>query len=166
MDLTGALYWIAYMLLIAGACTDLLWLKISNVLVGLLVLVFGAAVLVTDREISLVSQIVPAVILLVGAGIVPADITVTRDDVDLLITHSNLTDEVRVQGWYANGNGQFLQMRFDDGSVISPSEAVLPRKLPPLANTRAPIVAIAVANIVDTIATINEFHTAFWISSF
>ena len=58
--------------------------------------------------------------LQVGAGIVPTDITVTRDTVDLLITHSNQTDEVRVQGWYANGNGQFLQMQFDDGSVISP----------------------------------------------
>jgi Ca2+-binding RTX toxin-like protein len=57
--------------------------------------------------------------LQVGAGIVSTDITITRNGVDLLITHSNQTDEVRVQGWYANGNGQFLQMQFDDGSVIS-----------------------------------------------
>ena len=68
MDLTSAFYWLAYGLLVVGACTDLLWLKIPNVLVGLLVLTFGAAVLLTDREISLVSQIVPAMILLVGGA--------------------------------------------------------------------------------------------------
>ena len=50
------------------------------------------------------------------------------------------------------------------GSVISPSETVLPRKLPPLASTRAPMVAIAVAKTVATVATISEFQTAFWIS--
>ncbi len=58
--------------------------------------------------------------LKVGAGISTADITVSRDGTDLLITHSNLADAVRVQGWYADGNGQFLHMRFDDGSVITP----------------------------------------------
>ena len=68
MDLTGVFYWLVYGLLLVGACTDLLWLKIPNVLVGLLVLVFGAAVLLTDREISLVSQMVPAMILLVGGA--------------------------------------------------------------------------------------------------
>ena len=68
MDLTGVLYWLVYGLLVVGACTDLLWLKIPNVLVGVLVLVFGAAVLLTDREISLVSQMVPAMILLVGGA--------------------------------------------------------------------------------------------------
>ncbi len=68
VDLTGVFYWLVYGLLLVGACTDLLWLKIPNVLVGLLVLVFGAAVLLTDREISLVSQMVPAMILLVGGA--------------------------------------------------------------------------------------------------
>jgi prepilin peptidase CpaA len=69
VDLTGALYWLVYGLLIVGACTDVLWLKIPNVLVGLVVLAFGAAVLHTDREISLASQIVPAIILLVGGAV-------------------------------------------------------------------------------------------------
>ena len=46
------------------------------------------------------------------------------------------------------------------GSVISPRETVLPRKLPPRASTRAPMVVIAVATIVDTVATISEFQTA------
>jgi prepilin peptidase CpaA len=69
VDLTGALYWLVYGLLIVGACTDVLWLKIPNVLVGLVVLAFGAAVLLTDREISLASQIVPAIILLVGGAV-------------------------------------------------------------------------------------------------
>ena len=43
MDLTGALYWLVYGLFIVGACTDVLWLKIPNVLVGLVVLAFGAS---------------------------------------------------------------------------------------------------------------------------
>jgi prepilin peptidase CpaA len=68
VDPTGALFWLTYVLLIAGACTDLLWLKIPNVLVGLLVLAFAAAVALSDREISMISQIVPAMILLVGGA--------------------------------------------------------------------------------------------------
>jgi prepilin peptidase CpaA len=68
VDLTSALFGLIFVLLLAGACTDLLWLKIPNVLVGLLVLTFAAAVLLSDREISLLSQIIPAMVLLVGCA--------------------------------------------------------------------------------------------------
>jgi VCBS repeat-containing protein len=63
--------------------------------------------------------------LVVEAGIGITDFNVERDGVDLLITHSNLTDELRVQDWYAIGNGQFLELQFDDGSVISSTALTL-----------------------------------------
>jgi Ca2+-binding RTX toxin-like protein len=55
----------------------------------------------------------------VGAGISASDLTVSRTGVDLLITHSNGRDQLRVQGWYADGNAQWLSLQFSDDTHLS-----------------------------------------------
>ena len=62
--------------------------------------------------------------LRMGAGISATDLTVTRDGVDLLITHSGGIDQLRVQNWYAEGNAQCLSVQFADGTHLSAAQLI------------------------------------------
>jgi Ca2+-binding RTX toxin-like protein len=60
-------------------------------------------------------------VLRFAAGIAPTDITATRTGDNLVLAHSNGTDKVTVQNWYAGGTGsttnQVERIEFADGSV-------------------------------------------------
>lgn len=67
MDPAGILFWLYVALLVIGACTDVLWLKIPNSLAILLVLLFAVTVLWRQPEISVIAHVLPALgLFLVG----------------------------------------------------------------------------------------------------
>lgn len=67
MDPAGILFWLYVALLVIGACTDVLWLKIPNSLAVLLVLLFVVTVLWRQPEISVIAHVFPALgLFLVG----------------------------------------------------------------------------------------------------
>lgn len=53
-----------------------------------------------------------------GPGISYDEISVSRSDTDLVLTHSNGTDQWRLQGWYANpANSASISVHFEGGVV-------------------------------------------------
>ena len=55
--------------------------------------------------------------IVLGAGIVQTDVTLTREDADLLINFSNDADQIRVKEWYASNNNRIESLLFADGTV-------------------------------------------------
>ena len=55
--------------------------------------------------------------IILGTGITPENINVTRDANDLLIGSGGGADQIRVQDWYVSNNNQIEQLRFADGTV-------------------------------------------------
>ncbi len=60
--------------------------------------------------------------LVFGSGIAPADITVSRSGNDLVLRHSNGTDEITVKAWFTNVGYQLEVVEFEDGTVWSAGE--------------------------------------------
>lgn len=57
--------------------------------------------------------------IVLGSGITPADVTLTRGNntTDLLINFSNGTDQIRISDWYGNDNNRIESLAFADGTV-------------------------------------------------
>ncbi|TAH10599.1 MAG: hypothetical protein EAZ11_11760, partial [Curvibacter sp.] len=60
--------------------------------------------------------------LVFGSGVAPADITVSRSGSDLVLRHSNGTDEITVKAWFTNVGYQLEVVEFEDGTVWSAEE--------------------------------------------
>ena len=55
-----------------------------------------------------------------GSNILPTDVNASRDGVDLLITHDNGVDQLRIQNWYQNPTSlPVINVTFADGTVWS-----------------------------------------------
>lgn len=68
MEPVDVFFYLYIAVLLAGACTDILWLKIPNVLVLSLVGLFVLAAIVLEPRISVISHIAPAAgIFVIGA---------------------------------------------------------------------------------------------------
>jgi Ca2+-binding RTX toxin-like protein len=52
-----------------------------------------------------------------GAGITTADVSLSRESLDLLISVGAGGDQIRVKEWYANGTNRIEELHFDDGTV-------------------------------------------------
>jgi len=52
-----------------------------------------------------------------GAGILPADISVSRVNNDLVLSHSNGTDSVTILDWFFDTQKQLEQVTFTEGTV-------------------------------------------------
>uniref|UniRef100_UPI002627EBE3 calcium-binding protein n=1 Tax=Propionivibrio sp. TaxID=2212460 RepID=UPI002627EBE3 len=55
--------------------------------------------------------------IVLGAGIAPADVTVTRNTTDLVLKFANAGDQLTVAGWYSSPNNRIEQLTFADGTV-------------------------------------------------
>ncbi|WP_301100248.1 calcium-binding protein, partial [Propionivibrio sp.] len=55
--------------------------------------------------------------IVLGAGIAPADVTVTRSNTDLVLKFANAGDQLTVAGWYSSPNNRIEQLMFADGTV-------------------------------------------------
>ena len=55
--------------------------------------------------------------IVLGAGILSTDVSITRDDNDLLINFSNGTDQIRIPNWYSSATYQIESLEFADGTV-------------------------------------------------
>lgn len=64
-------------------------------------------------------------VLRFGAGIVPADVLVTRTGNDLVLVHANGTDKVTIRNWYTSAGStqyQVERIEFADGTVWLPAD--------------------------------------------
>ena len=57
-----------------------------------------------------------------GIGVDPADLTVSRVSNDLLLTHANGTDVVRITNHFSGDRYQVAEVRFADGTTWSPAQ--------------------------------------------
>jgi hypothetical protein len=62
-------------------------------------------------------------VLRFGPGILQSDLTFSEVASDLVITHTNGTDQVTVQNWYAGSGYQMTRLEFADGSQMSAADA-------------------------------------------
>ena len=58
-------------------------------------------------------------ILKFGLGIVASDLTVTRQENDLILSHENGRDQIKITDWYRTAGYQLEQFYFNDGTVLS-----------------------------------------------
>ena len=58
-------------------------------------------------------------ILKFGLGIVASDLTVTRQENDLILSHENGRDQIKITDWYRTAGYQLEQFYFNDGTVWS-----------------------------------------------
>lgn len=87
-----------------------------------------------------------------GENITQSDINVSRVGADLILTHVNGIDQLRIQNWYADPNSpSFIQARFADGSIWS-NEILTERGLfTPLVGTTGDDVLVAYPGYNNTI---------------
>jgi hypothetical protein len=66
-------------------------------------------------------------IITFGTGINPSDISVMRDGNNLILAHSNGSDQITVSNWFAKANGKFTieWIDFADGTRWSGDELTL-----------------------------------------
>jgi len=56
--------------------------------------------------------------ILFGPGIAAGQVAITREGNDLVLAVTGTTDQIRVEGWFANRASQVAEVQFDDGTVI------------------------------------------------
>ncbi len=56
--------------------------------------------------------------LVFGADIEPSEISYTRDGLDLVFSHINGTDSVRIKSWFVNKEHQLEQVVFANGDTL------------------------------------------------